>query len=138
MKKLLMYENRKSAPLFWDISTPELQEGAVRALFRHLDNDWRVYSGLDDLVEPQTPGMAPEEAEQLPEGPIRDAALKEINDYDARLRNHMRSSLEKSLYERARSGEYPAMLALLKARKGYEYESWRIFPVQEGEPNHAS
>jgi predicted ABC-class ATPase len=43
MKKILLYENRKSDPVAFDASTPELENTAFLKLFKLLDEDWQVY-----------------------------------------------------------------------------------------------
>lgn len=43
MKKVLLYENRKSDPMVWDVSTDEGKERAFRELFQHLRDVWDVY-----------------------------------------------------------------------------------------------
>jgi len=47
MKKVLIYQNRKSDAYVWDVSTIEKEEKAFRSLFAILDGAWRVYEDLD-------------------------------------------------------------------------------------------
>lgn len=44
--KILIYENRKSDPTYWDASTPEKEEAALWCLFKLLDEEWECYEDL--------------------------------------------------------------------------------------------
>ena len=44
MKEVLIYENRKTDPIVWDISTKKLREAAFLKLFKLLHDEWGVYS----------------------------------------------------------------------------------------------
>lgn len=48
MKRVLMYSNRKTDPVLWDVSTKKQEDAAYLALVQLLDEDWQVYDGLDD------------------------------------------------------------------------------------------
>lgn len=48
MKKVLYYENRKSGPVLFDASTPELEMMAFYNLFIVLDEQWEVYFNLNE------------------------------------------------------------------------------------------
>jgi hypothetical protein len=47
MTKVLVYSNRKIDPIIIDTSTPEKEAAAFLKLFKHLDEEWRVYDDLD-------------------------------------------------------------------------------------------
>lgn len=40
---ILVYENRKSYPMVWDISSSELTPKAFLELFKYLKDEWQVY-----------------------------------------------------------------------------------------------
>ena len=42
--ELLVYGNRKSDIMVWDVSTPEKRAASFLDLFKLLDEDWQVYS----------------------------------------------------------------------------------------------
>lgn len=43
--KILVYENLKADPVYWDASIPEKEEAALRCLFKLLD-EWECYSDI--------------------------------------------------------------------------------------------
>ncbi len=47
MKTVLVYENRKSGPIVFDVSTPELRSKAFLDMFHYMQ-DWDCY---DDIVD---------------------------------------------------------------------------------------
>ena len=49
--KILIYENRKSDPLYLDISTPEKEELAFIYLFEYLDDEWNVYCNKSEWTK---------------------------------------------------------------------------------------
>jgi len=57
MKKVLIYENRKTDPICWDASTPELENQAFLALFHLLDEEWDVYLDLKEDKQPALIGQ---------------------------------------------------------------------------------
>ena len=50
MTKVLVYSNRKIDPIIIDASTPEKEAAAFLKLFKHLDEDWQVYSAVPGNV----------------------------------------------------------------------------------------
>lgn len=42
--KMLVYETRKSEPLYIDITTPVQEQAGYLKLFAYLDKEWQVYS----------------------------------------------------------------------------------------------
>ena len=100
---VLIYENRKSGPMVWDISTPGKRERAYLSLFEYLDTEWQVYSDLQEPLE-----------EQRSEGPLFRPSG-----------NYWRAVNMRQLYAAAGLGDSKAAESLLKARQEYEYESWQ-------------
>src|SRR3990172_13101005 len=45
MAKTLIYSNRKTAPMKWDVTSPENRARAFLDLFNTLKDDWKVYEG---------------------------------------------------------------------------------------------
>jgi hypothetical protein len=129
MKRVLIYENRKSSKIIYDISAPELENRAFLSLFKVLDEDWQVYSNLDILEEPKKPSMTLEQISQLPEGMAKKAAMGEHKDYASELKHYNSLFAQKKLYILAKKGDIFAAKKLLKSRKESEYEQWDIFDV---------
>lgn len=48
MKRVLLYGNRKSDTIVFDVTTPALEAAAYLALFKILDREWQVYEDLKD------------------------------------------------------------------------------------------
>lgn len=48
MKRILLYENRKQAPIAYNASTPALELNAFLCLFRYLESEWGCY---EDMAE---------------------------------------------------------------------------------------
>ena len=46
IKKVLIYENRKTDPYGWDISTSKLEREAYLSLFTLLDKKWQLFESL--------------------------------------------------------------------------------------------
>lgn len=46
MKKVLIYENRKTDAYVWDVTTPELMNNAYISLFRLLDEQLECYDSI--------------------------------------------------------------------------------------------
>jgi len=103
MKKVLIYQNKKSDAYVWDVSTPELLDKAYWSLFKVLDEDWEVYGELQDDV------------------------------WDRNIVNTSKGDWEhlKILYNKAKTGDLSNIKALLESRKSYEYEEWHITTVKE-------
>jgi len=49
MDRILLYENRKIAPIAWDASTEELMAKAFLACFNYLDKDWQLFDDLKEM-----------------------------------------------------------------------------------------
>lgn len=47
--KVLIYDNRKIDPIVIDASTEEAELAAFMALFKYLNDEWQVYSDLEDI-----------------------------------------------------------------------------------------
>lgn len=45
--EILVYSNRKTDPIYWDISTPEQRATAFLDLFRILRDEWDVYAQIN-------------------------------------------------------------------------------------------
>jgi len=48
MKEILTYGNRKTDMIGWDISTQELKDKAFSELFKILDEEWDIFSYLEN------------------------------------------------------------------------------------------
>lgn len=125
VKRVLMYENRKISPCFWDASTEELEAGAFLALFKHLDEDWQVYSGLDQPEKPYR-----ELSKGHPEGCMCEPCISFRKEQTALPDREKEREHQLKLYQRAKKGEAAAARALLKERQDYEYEKFTFVTVE--------
>ena len=132
MKKVLIYGNRKSDTLVWDVSSPELERIAFLGLFNYLDTTWEVYSDLIDLEEPTKPSLTLEQIANLPEGRVKQEAIAEQKDYNSEVTNFKILISQQKFYEKSKAGDANAAKALLNERKTYEYECWTIYEVVSG------
>jgi uncharacterized protein with FMN-binding domain len=131
VKRVLVYENRKAPPAYWDASTAELEAGAFLALFKHLDEDWQVYSGLTQEVSQAT----------LPKGHPEACFCDECKGVRAEISRFAREVRDQkddlALYEMAKKGDADAARALCASRKDHEYEEFKIEQVSEAKAQYA-
>lgn len=121
MKRILVYENRKVGPSYWDASTEELEAGAMLALFKLLDESWQVYGGLEDAEE-----MDSARPKGHPDGCMCQGCAifrKEAASLPGREKDRLQ---QLELYKRAKKGEAAAARRLLEQRKNYEYEEFKF------------
>lgn len=131
MKKVLIYENRKSAPEIWDVSTLELRRKAFLSLFNLLDDTWQAYEDLKELEEPKKPSMTLEDIAKLSAGKVRKTAEEEHEEYNRELQEYNLAKRHKSMYDKAKAGDANATHLLLRERVEYEYENWNVYEVNE-------
>lgn len=125
--KVLIYGNRKCEDLIWDISTPEKEEAAYRALFIMLDTQWLCYSELAHAKKPTL-------CEPCFKGLHRHCELKDSCICTARFCGG--TSVEKrsrwiELYKLAKQGDYEATRKLMTERKDFEYEQFHFNIVKD-------
>jgi hypothetical protein len=130
--KILVYDNRKSDPEYFDASTPEKELASYLYLFQCLDSMWDVYC---DLREYQLVNW----------NQICEPCEKSLHDYctnrscfcigsETCKNNTNRKKIreanvirQKQLYDKAKSGNGAeacnAARQLIKQRKGHEYEN---------------
>jgi len=111
VKQVLIYENRKTTPLVWDVSTPELKDKAFLSLFKVLDKDWEVYGDLDPSCA--TPGCNHSCNFHIPIEPEHPNLQQQV------------------LYTKAKNEDVKAAAKLLMIRQGEEYENWYITEVED-------
>lgn len=124
MKRILIYTNRKIDPIYWDASTAELEAGAYLALFKHLDEGWKVYLDLQEELEPlvfPVDHVSGCRCDRCLSAPLR---LKERANMEELRKKHL------ALYEKAKKGDALAARALLRARGSGEYQSYSFAEVQ--------
>ncbi len=134
--KVLMYENRKCDPSFYDASTPAKESAAYLRFFRHLDDDWDVYCELaeDDAIRALCSPCA-KDVHKYCEGDgcickeTKDCLLKS-QEFD---REQRASSEQRRLYLAAKGGDGAAAKRLLIARRDYEYEHVYAYDVYDPE-----
>ena len=125
MRRILIYENRKTDPVFWDATTPELEAGAVLALFKHLDKDWQVYAGLTEGP------YIPERPKDHVEGCMCEPCQSHRKATAAAPKEERQTAEHLALYKAAKKGDADAALKLLTARKDWEYESFKFVWADE-------
>ncbi len=144
--KVLVYENRKQDPQYWDASTPEKENAAFERLYQLLRDSWEVYVDLAEELEKPTPESEPPLTAvtvALPTQLIKEiravaeaaGATAEKVLTDALQRHFPPEShpdpFQVKLYTRAQAGDVAAMKKLMKLRRDYEYEHWTLAEVEE-------
>ena len=130
MKKILKYENRKCDPVYWDISTPELYEKALKSLFEVL-KVWQVYANLEDASDHYYKVCDECKGSQkvkLSTGTFVCPKCKGNTSSELDVEEREES---KKLYKEALTGNFKAIEKLLKSRSDYEYEEWRTYNIEE-------
>ena len=119
-KFVLRYSNRKEDACFWDASSEDLEAGAFLALFKHLDEDWRVYECLTEEEELPKP----------PAGHVAGCKCQQCDYVEKRKATFEGEKAENEeqlvWYKAAKKGDALSAKKLLTARKSGEYEEWRI------------
>lgn len=124
--EILFYDNRKADPICWDASTPEKRKAAILALFKHLDEDWEMYTGLDEYPADLT--KADTELKRLREGYVSEDHVmhKEYVEKITKLEKNMpdlkNGAEQYRLLVCARGGDWNSAERLLTLRKDYEME----------------
>lgn len=136
MIKVLKHRG-KHADSYWDASTPAKEKAAYRKLFQYLDEVEQYYYYKDvspELAASFEADVKNSEAaiKNLPQ-PLVDAAKKELDSMKRALRAMKNEVEEKKVYDLAKQGDDKAILWLLRARKGGEYEFWELIDVEDPE-----
>ncbi len=134
--KILVYENRKCDPEYWDISTPEKRTAAYLAVFQYLDDAWQVYSDLEEIETLGTAICEPcqKKIHRLCER--ADCVCVDSEECSRRTKQRgydLRDAIQqKALYDAAKNGNATAAYRLVRSRgsDSSEYEN-----VQEREVN---
>jgi hypothetical protein len=124
--KILVYENRKCDPEYYDASTPEKASAAYLALFETLDNNWDVYCELADF-KPEVEKVCEPCQKELHRLCEKDncccAADEQCSKRARRLRiERAETKQQQEWYKAAKSGDAESARWLITARSGYEYE----------------
>ena len=149
--KILVYENRKQDPQYWDAATPEKENAAFEKLYRLLRDDWQCYGDLAEALakppqEPEPPfteltlklptwllRQIQESAKAQADGAKREVTVEKVVT-DALQRQWPKEweadASQLKLYVRAEAGDVAAMKKLVGLRRGYEYEGWRLADVE--------
>lgn len=123
--RVLVYGNRKQDDVIYDVSTPEKEAAAFLLLFKMLDEDWEVYTDLDDVEELKKCEPCSKGIHRLCEGECDCKDTPECQKKTARrFRTHSRQLQEKGLLQKARAGDAAAAKQLLTNRRTYEYEAF--------------
>jgi hypothetical protein len=125
VKRVLVYENRKCDPTYYDASTEELEAGAFLQLFKDLDEGWQVYAGIEDPHEVWT-----KRPEDHPDGCMCDQC-KAFRSQSKKLPEQEKERLAQlELYKKAKKGDALSAKKLMTMRKDGEYEDFKIVRVQ--------
>ena len=132
---VLVYSNRSSAPMLIDVSTREKMDAGLKYLFSYLDTEWGVYSDLAHA--PGEERLQSEMAElrtaiSKAESKIVALALQSrLSGLNAEHQKASQSGLQRKreFYAKAKGGDVKAIAELLRARRSYEYEGWRILTM---------
>ena len=123
--KVLKYENRKSSSTLFDISTPEKEAAGYLRLFKELDEDWQVYSDLEEdesvMCDACTEGQH-KYCKGYSESCSCDATADCANHNHRAVYKRQCEAAQRELYTKAQAGDWKAAKRLMVARKSYEYE----------------
>jgi flagellar motility protein MotE (MotC chaperone) len=139
MKKVIIYENRKTPPRVFDISTEKKEKEAYQLLFEIFEH-WNVFSYLNqierkkgELEKYKNPEFRNEDqvfvdfgdgyAKQYSE----DEWEEEIEEMEREIKT---LETKKEMYEGAKSGDQEAIESLIRQEKGKPYTSYRIVEVE--------
>ena len=134
--KILLYENRKSDPIGWDISTKEKQRLGFLALFNHLDKVWKCYGEIEKSEE-KLEGVLSDLSilgnliEDSEGGIIEYVCRREIKDLKRQQDFWERYKEQYVLLQSARKGNAASANYLLSMRVHHEYEGWQIIEIKE-------
>jgi hypothetical protein len=133
--KVLIWKS-KHGDLYYDASTSEaLRASALEILKMNFEVGWYPsYTHPDDSEWVKKPELSQEQIDDLPDGEIKEAAIKQAKDYHRSLAEFMENEkfltqVRKSLEE----NDGDLALSLLKRRNGYEYECFDIETVWTGD-----
>lgn len=121
VKRVLVYENRKSDPMFWDASTEALEAGAYLELFQVLDESWHVYDGLDQAEAPFTT-----RPDGHPDGCMCEVCKAFRHEQKSLPKNEKVRLAQLELYKKAKKGDALSARRLLSERKDSEYEKFEF------------
>lgn len=129
--KILIYGNRKQDDAIYDISTPEKEEAAFKAVFATLDGYWRVYADLQNFKEPEICEPCQKDLHRLCES--SDCGCKPCSKVHDSLERICDRDRWAALYVRAKTGEFAAIKKLMEERsnRNYEYETFHYGKVKD-------
>jgi len=157
--KILKYENRKSDPQYWDMSTPEAEKKAIKELFEILCY-WQIFNFDDEdysssyleqleslrqqLLNHKVHPLLKDTAQKLILGDNDCGRTKEEHEkyllnpgYGTRVfeikKNIEKKKRMKELYKKAKSNDVVAIRELLDFVRGDEYCNWEIIWLDEEE-----
>jgi hypothetical protein len=141
--KILVYENRKCDPSYYDASTPEKELAAYLLLFKQLE-DWDIYCELKEFVPADQNRMCKPCEKGLHKYCEEDDCFCNVNEkISVPCVNNLRRQrmvqaefvAQKKLYDAAKQGDANSAKQLIRRRKDYEYEDVSlqdvIDPLQE-------
>lgn len=137
--RVLRYENRKSNPVIYDISTPEKCAAGYLRMFKILDEVWECYSDLEEV--PVYCDACTDGQHQYCRGSSCACKVtptcKALN--RGAVERHENNTLQHRLYTKAKEdGDWKAAKRLMDARRNYEYESVREDDIEIRDPMEGS
>lgn len=126
IRRVLVYENRKTDPYYLDASTEELEAGAYLKLFELLDESWQVYGALKEKEE--KPYF--KKPEGHPDGCMCETCVSYRKEEKAIPERERERLAQYELYKAAKKGDALAARKLLNQRKDYEYEEFKFVRVE--------
>jgi len=129
---VLIYLPSGADPVPVDVSTLEKMEAGLKWLFHYLDTNMGAYADL--LYAPGEDGFQTEMAElrtAIAKAESKSVALalqSRLSEVETEHRKASQGGLQRKrdFYAKAKEGDVKAIAELLKARRNYEYEEWRI------------
>jgi hypothetical protein len=129
--RLLVYGNRKSDDVMYDISTPEKKAAAFLKVFKLLDKDWQVYGDLDYLKEMETCEACAKDIHRLCETNCKCMQQECLKKNSSFVRLYNTRKRQRELLLKARAGDAVAAEKLMSERRTYEYEAFSYKEVND-------
>jgi hypothetical protein len=129
---VLIYNGKHDEGLMYDVSTPEKEAAAFLILFAYLDEDWDMYSDIEEPTPLAFCMPCVKELHRHCEGDCLCDATDECKKKSGRAKRELGRAREtKSLYDKAKAGDAAAAKRLLYGRKDNEYEDFQLGSVMD-------
>lgn len=123
---ILIYKGKYDDEIY-DVSTPEKEAAAYLMLFGYLDEEWGVYSDIEEPTPLKVCEPCEKALHRLCEGTCACENSPECRKKSRRAKSDYDRDLSvKRMYDKAKAGDAEAAKRLLYARKGNEYEGFQL------------